>query len=221
METNKPFVPPMAQCLDCGGWYATTVGHKCAATTIAAAPAAPAPQKCAECPKRDRCRETCYAAPAPDAVADTVAILRSRDLELPEFHAMQMRVADLIEQQARELAQWRTWGIAEIAIRNPSVMEYMKHWEVRAERAERDRDAAREEHGKLRNWINDAEMAAGKLQRKLDAARAAIAAADADAARYRFLRMSPTQLGWDADYRPDEVDAAIDAARAAMGDGNG
>lgn len=34
-----------------------------------------------------------------------------------------------------------------------------------------------------------------------------------DAERYRWLRERPTYLGWDADYRADEVDAEIDAAR--------
>lgn len=31
-----------------------------------------------------------------------------------------------------------------------------------------------------------------------------------DAARYRFLRINPEWLGWDADYRPDQVDDAVD-----------
>jgi hypothetical protein len=51
----------------------------------------------------------------------------------PELH-------DLIDELAAALRaereQWSKWNIAEIAVRNPSVMEYMKHWEGRAERAE-------------------------------------------------------------------------------------
>lgn len=35
-----------------------------------------------------------------------------------------------------EIEQWKSWGIIEIAIRNPSVAEYMKHWEGRTEKAE-------------------------------------------------------------------------------------
>lgn len=38
-----PFIPPMSQCLACGGWYATTVGHDCDSASIPPAPAAPAP----------------------------------------------------------------------------------------------------------------------------------------------------------------------------------
>ena len=38
----------------------------------------------------------------------------------------------------------RTAGIVEIAARNPQVMEYMQHWETRAEKAEAERDALRE-----------------------------------------------------------------------------
>jgi hypothetical protein len=32
----------------------------------------------------------------------------------------------------------QTWGVAEIAVRNLAVMEYMRHWEGRAEKAEAD-----------------------------------------------------------------------------------
>ena len=35
-----------------------------------------------------------------------------------------------------ELHLMKTSGVAEVAVRNPSVMEYMKHWEGRAEAAE-------------------------------------------------------------------------------------
>jgi hypothetical protein len=37
-----------------------------------------------------------------------------------------------------------------------------------------------------------------------------------DAERYRWLRNNPQWLGWEHDFRPDEVDREIDAARAAM-----
>ncbi len=37
-----------------------------------------------------------------------------------------------------------------------------------------------------------------------------------DAERYRWLRERPTYLGWDADYRADEVDAEIDTARGGQ-----
>lgn len=36
---------------------------------------------------------------------------------------------------------------------------------------------------------------------------------DADAERYRWLRNNPEWLGWDSDFRPDEVEREIDAAR--------
>ena len=37
---------------------------------------------------------------------------------------------------ARQEEQWKTWGVVEIAVRNPSVSEYMSHWEGRATKAE-------------------------------------------------------------------------------------
>ena len=38
----------------------------------------------------------------------------------------------------KQLAQWESWGIVEIASRNPSIADYCKHWEGRAEKAERE-----------------------------------------------------------------------------------
>lgn len=42
-----------------------------------------------------------------------------------------------------ELAQWRTWGVIEIAVRNVNVKSYMDHWEGRATKAEAARDKLR------------------------------------------------------------------------------
>jgi hypothetical protein len=42
----------------------------------------------------------------------------------------------LYEDHVAVIEQWKTWGIIEIAVRNSNVMEYMKHWEGRALRAE-------------------------------------------------------------------------------------
>lgn len=48
----------------------------------------------------------------------------------------------IAEAQARETAlrdelrTMKTAGIIEVAVRNPNVMEYMKHWEARAEAAD-------------------------------------------------------------------------------------
>ena len=36
-----------------------------------------------------------------------------------------------------------------------------------------------------------------------------------DAERYRWLRNNPQWLGWDHDFRPDEVEREIDAAMLA------
>jgi hypothetical protein len=42
-----------------------------------------------------------------------------------------------------ELAQWRTCGVIEIAVRNVNVKSYMDHWEGRATKAEAERDKLR------------------------------------------------------------------------------
>ena len=49
---------------------------------------------------------------------------------------------DRAEKAEAELRILKEAGICEVASRNPSVMEYMKHWEARAEKAEADRDTA-------------------------------------------------------------------------------
>jgi hypothetical protein len=48
------------------------------------------------------------------------------------FTAAQARIAEL----EAELHNLTTAGIIEVAVRSPSVMEYMRHWEARAEQAE-------------------------------------------------------------------------------------
>ncbi len=45
-----------------------------------------------------------------------------------------------------ENAQWTTWGIIEIAARNPNVASYMKEWEARAVKAEKS-------FAELRGWF--------------------------------------------------------------------
>ena len=39
-----------------------------------------------------------------------------------------------------------------------------------------------------------------------------LAERDKDAERYRWIREHPTFIGWDSDYRPDEVDKAVQIA---------
>lgn len=48
----------------------------------------------------------------------------------------QQEAADRIEEMEAENNLLKTSGIIEVAVRNPSVMEYMQHWEGRAEAAE-------------------------------------------------------------------------------------
>ena len=55
------------------------------------------------------------------------------------------------EQQPGERdAEWRGWGIVEVAIRNPSVSDYMNHWEGRALKAEADLATLKAEVEELR-----------------------------------------------------------------------
>jgi len=55
------------------------------------------------------------------------------------------RLAVRVRQLEQELAQWRTWGVVEIAVRNANVAEYCEHWKGRALKAERDLDESRQQ----------------------------------------------------------------------------
>ena len=55
----------------------------------------------------------------------------------PNFHYSSMTDALHVANEARD-AKWAAWGIIEVAVRNPSVAEYMKHWEERALKAEEE-----------------------------------------------------------------------------------
>ena len=67
-------------------------------------------------------------------------------LETAEAYASSLR--QKLEQAERNL---ETFCIVEIAARNPSVADYCKHWETRAEQAERERDGLKEELRAIRN----------------------------------------------------------------------
>ena len=54
--------------------------------------------------------------------------------------------AQLVASQA-ECEQWKTWGIIEIAVRNPNVASYIEHWEGRALKAEENADFLRRSVG--------------------------------------------------------------------------
>ena len=47
-----------------------------------------------------------------------------------------MTAAERIKELEAQLKEWETWGVIEIAVRNPNVASYMNHWEGRATQAE-------------------------------------------------------------------------------------
>ena len=47
---------------------------------------------------------------------------------------------------------------------------------------------------------------------EMERLKAELAEAKKDAERYRWLRNNPVWVGYDSDFRPDEIDAVIDAA---------
>lgn len=88
------------------------------------------------------------------------------------------RYTQLLEAQARiveleaELHTMKTAGVIEVAVRNPSVSEYMAHWEGRTEKAEAriaDLEASLEWYAAhvadCRKLGRDGDVARGKLDR--------------------------------------------------------
>ena len=99
----------------------------------------------------DAAFDECYgaypelAAPAPEIEGRYGEVCKWLvDIEQEHLHdslTAQQLIESLRQEIARltaELAEWRTLGIIEIAIRNPNVASYMDHWEKRAEQAEAD-----------------------------------------------------------------------------------
>ena len=62
-------------------------------------------------------------------------------------------LADRIEELEAELQLMKTSGIIEVAVRNPNVMDYIRHWEGRAEAAEAKLAKAVEVAEKSIKWL--------------------------------------------------------------------
>lgn len=75
----------------------------------------------------------------------------SDDMDMHDITDGMSWMAARIEELENELHLMKTAGIIEVSVRNPSVMEYMKHWEGRAEAAEAKLAKA---VGLLEAWIN-------------------------------------------------------------------
>lgn len=106
-----------------------------------------------------------------------------------DYKRMRESLSAQVEALKRENEQWRTWGVIEVAIRNPSVSEYMRHWEGRTEAAEQRAEEAERKatfwQGSSEDWKQhkkrrDVELAAAqaradKAEAELSALKGAIA----------------------------------------------
>ena len=81
------------------------------------------------------------------------------------------------------------------------------------EELERELSAERDRSKKFMWQVRDTCTRAEKAEAALAEARAEIARLREDAERYRWIRQNPQFIGWDSDYRPDEIDTQVDAAR--------
>ena len=80
------------------------------------------------------------------------------------YACLEQEAADRITELEAEIHNWKTWGIIEVAIRNPSVSEYMNHWEGRCLKAEAANakmkaclEAITEHHWERGKWFGGSE----------------------------------------------------------------
>jgi len=112
----------------------------------------------------------------------------------------------------KENKQWRTWCIIEIAVRNPSVMEYIRHWEGRTEKAERENADLR--HDNARHVRICAEQATEIAEVKRTAIKLTPVELQSGLDRVRFAELLIKQLPethdgrntWLLNYSPDMAD---------------
>lgn len=96
---------------------------------------------CSTCgwPLREGCAHFCSTGSA--RIQQTFGVpVAAKDAEIAQLHS--------------ENEQWKTWGIIEIAVRNPNVSSYMEHWEGRATKAEAENAALREKVAALEKTNN-------------------------------------------------------------------
>lgn len=76
----------------------------------------------------------------PPCISDAAIDVAVRLLLVAFARALERELADKNE----ELHNWRNWCVIEVAVRNPNVAEFMRHWESRAESAEAETARLRE-----------------------------------------------------------------------------
>ena len=76
--------------------------------------------------------------------------LKNGALNIGTWYDLALDLARRLEKAQHELDMMKSAGVIECAIRNPSVAEYMRHWEGRAESAEA---ALKEAQGLLLEWL--------------------------------------------------------------------
>ena len=158
--------------------------HQSAATPLAGRPDAGAVQVVTD-------------GPAADPIADLCARLRDEASQYTDHTDLWSDAADALERLVRENAKWKAWSIAEIAARNPSVLEYMRHWEGRAERAEAERDQATANANQAIKELRDIRTERDTLRAIVRAADAMRAGTDCPLCDYGKLR-NPAKEHWES-----------------------
>jgi len=128
--------------------------------------------------------------------------------EAERTDAIYQRACELEHELRAEVERLKTCGIVEIAASNPSVIDYCKHWEGRAERAEAAETVA------LANWNGaleramkaEADLAA--LEQCHDDNCRAVVRLDAELAKERARLDHVLKTDWPFHDR-EEIDAAM------------
>lgn len=183
--------------------------------------AAQTPQRTCTCPAKYGSKTVAYFC---QHQPDRVCMKGPTRLDLAnELAECRKRIAAL----EAELSDWYTWSVTEVAIRNPAVAEYVRHWEGRAiaaeQRAKSNAELAAANarlEGENKALRHDIERAQSSLTAECNARIEAEQRAEGmakDAARYRFIRDVPYTENIRLIMRDQSngiMDAAIDAAIA-------
>lgn len=167
-------------------------------------------------------------------VENYLKICADREALQSERDALDSEVGDLRTEKNRILQQLSAWTSVFGHLGTPD--QCGNEWaalQAENERlTQRYEDVTSEEHSipQLRKQLWDsfdekakAFDAIGNLQTALanaikerDALAAKLVPLKAEAERFRWIRLNPVWLGWEHDFRPDEIDKAVDAAKGGQ-----
>lgn len=112
----------------------------------------------------------------PDEVGELLSFQNARNMQVtPAIIALARSLQARLRVAERELDLMKNAGIIEVSVRNPAVAEYIKHWEGRTEKAERELGEYQAKHTTI---MQEADQRYVEKTRELRKCRKVVALAD-------------------------------------------